>query len=84
MGSNCKDYISNLADFIDGDIDPELCAEIQRHVGQCANCRIMVDTMRQTVELCREGKCEELPPALGARLNDLLKDRWQRKFGKLK
>lgn len=82
MAKKCEEYIGGLADYIDGEIDPDLCAEIERHIGQCRNCRIMVDTMRQTVKLCRDGKQEPLPAELEGRLNDLLKARWDKKFGK--
>ncbi len=82
MGKKCLDYISELNDYLDGEIDSSLCAEIDAHIGQCENCRIMVDTMRQTVKLCREGKEEKLPPSLENRLNNMLKERWNKKFGK--
>ncbi len=82
MAPGCPDYIEKLNDYLDGGIDPELCAEITEHLGKCENCRIMVDSMKQTVKLCREGKEEPLPPALEARLKGLLKKRWEEKFGK--
>lgn len=81
MGKSCHDYIEDLNGYIDGEIEPELCAEIEQHLGQCENCRLMVDTMRQTVQLCRDGKTVPLPPSLEAKLNALLKKRWQEKFG---
>lgn len=81
MAKNCPDYISNLNDYLDGGVSPELCAEIEAHLGQCQNCRIMVDTLKQTVKLCREGKEEPLPEALETRLQSLLKEHWDMKFG---
>ncbi len=76
MAKGCPDYINDLNDYLDGAIDPSLCQEIEAHIGTCKNCRIMVDTMKQTVKLCREGTQEELPPALSSKLNNLLKKRW--------
>jgi predicted anti-sigma-YlaC factor YlaD len=81
MGKPCPEYISDLNDYLDGGVSPELCAEIEAHVGQCDNCRIMVDTMRQTVKLCRGGQSEDLSPALQEKLQGLLKARWDAKFG---
>lgn len=81
MGNKCEDYLSGLSDYLDGTIDPELCQEIEQHIGQCNNCRIMVDTLRQTVALCRDGRKEALPPALEQKLTGLLKARWAKKFG---
>jgi predicted anti-sigma-YlaC factor YlaD len=81
MAKKCEEFISGLADYIDGEIEPELCEEIEKHIGQCNNCRIMVDSLRQTVRLCREGKEEKLPPALEEKLTGMLKKRWKEKFG---
>lgn len=82
MKRSCQDYISDLSDYIDGAADPGLCAEIEKHLGECENCRIMVDSLKQTVTLCRDGKPEALPEALEKRLNSLLKARWDKKFGR--
>ena len=82
MAKKCRDYISGLSDYLDGELDPQLCAEIEKHLGECENCRIMVDTLRQTVKLCREGREDKLPPSLEAKLNDVLRARWEKKFGK--
>ncbi len=81
MGKKCQDYISELNDFIDGELDPQLCREIEQHIGECENCRIMVDSLQQTVKLCREGKTEELPAELEKKLNNILLKRWKEKFG---
>ena len=81
--AKCEDYVSGLADYIDGQIEPELCQEIEEHIGKCNNCRIMVDSLKQTVMLCREGKREKLPEALEGKLNNLLKSHWEKKFGKV-
>ena len=81
MTQKCPEYLNELNDYLDGTLDPGLCAEIEAHVGKCDNCRIMIDTMRKTVQLCRDGKPEPLPDKLKSRLDNLLKSRWQQKFG---
>lgn len=82
MAKKCQDYVGDLNLYLDGGIDPDLCDEIERHIGECENCRIMVDSLRQTVILCREGKPEQLPAELEAKLSGLLRQRWNQKFGK--
>ena len=82
MGRKCLDYVNDLNDYLDGELDPSLCDEIEKHIGHCENCRIMVDTMKQTVTLCREGKPEKLPASLEDKLTGMLKARWDKKFGK--
>jgi len=82
MTDKCPDYINELNDYLDGLVSPEMCAEIEAHLGTCRNCRIMVDTLEQTVRLCREGREEALPPQLEKKLTELLKKRWDEKFGR--
>jgi len=42
----------------------------------------MVDTLRQTVVLCREGKQVRLPKELEDKLNNALRKKWEKKFNK--
>ncbi len=82
MDRDCPEYIKDLNDYLDGGVSTELCEEIEKHIGRCENCRIMIDTLKQTVTLCREGLPEDLPVPLQNRLNNLLRERWRQKFGK--
>jgi anti-sigma factor (TIGR02949 family) len=82
MGKKCHDYIQGLNEYLDGEVSPELCDEIEKHIGECENCRIMVDTLKQTVTLCREGKEEKLPEQLESKLKNILKEHWDKKFPK--
>jgi anti-sigma factor RsiW len=66
-------YLEQLSDFIDGDLAPELCAELERHMADCHRCQIVVDTLRRTVSLYHGLATEEdeLPQEVEERL-------WQR------
>ena len=48
---NCRDLLSQLSDYVDGDLEVELCAQIEQHMAGCDNCRIMIDTLRKTIFL---------------------------------
>jgi len=80
MASKCHEYIRDLNDYLDGEIEPKLCEEIEKHIGECRNCRLMVDSMLKTVTLVREGKVEKLPVILEKQLTDKLQDAWSKKF----
>jgi hypothetical protein len=82
MTRKCPDYVKELNDYLDGTLDPQLCREMDTHLGECENCRIMIDTLRQTVKLCQDGKEIPLPSHLEKKLNNLLKVRWEKKFGR--
>jgi len=79
----CDDLISNLSDYIDGELDAETCDALEKHLAGCNNCRLMVDSMKMTVRLCRDGVCEELPPTLKDKLEKKMAERWKKQFGHL-
>jgi anti-sigma factor RsiW len=80
MSHSCKDHLGELSDYVDGDLQPELCAEIDRHLAECGNCRVVVDTLRKTVMLYRIYGHEEVPDDAKARLFAVLEiERGRRK-----
>ena len=50
----CRYLLDSLSDFIDGALSSELCDEIERHMADCENCRIVVDSLRKTIYLYHE------------------------------
>ena len=64
----CKEMLGSLSDYIDGDLEAELCAEIDRHVASCDHCSIVVDTLRRTVTLYHHHVHEPLPEDVKLRL----------------
>ncbi len=65
----CKDLLGALSDYLDGDADERLCAEIERHMADCPDCRVLVDTLRKTIILYREREAGEgLPSDVQTRL----------------
>jgi anti-sigma factor (TIGR02949 family) len=49
--SNCKSLLGALSDYVDGELEAELCREFEKHIAECENCRIVVDTTRRTIDL---------------------------------
>jgi anti-sigma factor RsiW len=64
----CPHLLENLSDYLDGEASAELCAEIERHLDGCTDCRVVVDTLRKTVALYRELPQPELPSEARLRL----------------
>ena len=73
MSIECKEHLGCLSDYVDGELDPELCAELERHMAECGDCRVVVDTLRKTVSLYRSYGHEDLPPDAKERLYAVLK-----------
>ena len=48
---NCTDFLAKLTDYFDGQIDPDLLAEVKQHLGTCHHCEVVVDTTRKTIDV---------------------------------
>ncbi len=49
--SNCESLLGSLSRYIDGELDPKLCREIEKHLAACENCRVVLNTTRRTIDL---------------------------------
>jgi RNA polymerase sigma-70 factor (ECF subfamily) len=49
----CPDVLPVLSQYLEGEIGPTQCAEMDRHVAQCPRCRARCDSLRNTLALCR-------------------------------
>ncbi len=47
----CRELLGLLSDYVDGELEAELCAAIEQHMAECGHCRVVVDTLRKTVKL---------------------------------
>lgn len=62
-------HLHHLSDFVDGELEPDLCAQLESHLAGCENCRIVVDTLQRTVSLYRTLDQEsDLSPEMEERL----------------
>jgi anti-sigma factor (TIGR02949 family) len=48
---NCEELLGALSAYIDGDLSPELCEELERHLAGCDNCRVVLNTTKRTIDL---------------------------------
>ena len=65
---NCQHLLAYLSDYIDGEASTAICAEIEAHLGDCEDCRVVVDTLRQTVELYHTLPQPDMPEDVHLRL----------------
>ncbi len=51
MHQSCESLLGSLSEYIDGELNPELCREIEKHLAGCENCRVVLNTTRRTIDL---------------------------------
>ncbi len=73
----CDELLTLLNDYVDGEIEPGLCAEFEKHIAGCNPCQVVVDNIRKTITLYKDGQPYELPVEFRRRLHTALRQRWK-------
>ena len=68
----CSEFLVHLDDLLDGTVDAELRAELDRHLSACEHCTITVTTTRKTIEVYRSNVLYDLPDSLRERLQAVI------------
>ena len=66
---NCTQFLSQLTDYFDGQISPELLEEVRTHLAGCNHCEVVLNTTRQTIEVYRDNEVYEISDDLRERLH---------------
>ncbi|HPD15192.1 MAG TPA: zf-HC2 domain-containing protein [Planctomycetota bacterium] len=77
----CKDLLKMLNDYVDGDVDPSFCSAFEEHLRDCDPCKVVVDTIRNTIRLYKDEGVVEIPILFRERLHSTLRRKWQEKRG---
>jgi mycothiol system anti-sigma-R factor len=69
-GPGCRDLAARLSEYLDQEIDPGACAEIEEHLDDCPPCRDFLESLRRTVGLVREAasSAEAIPEDVKKRI----------------
>lgn len=71
---DCRHLLGTLSDYVDGELSVALCAELERHLAECENCRVVVDTLRRTIYLYHATSTPEpVPDEVKERLHKRLR-----------
>jgi anti-sigma factor RsiW len=68
----CRRYLGNLSEYVDGELCDELCQELEAHMAECENCRVVVNTLSKTVALYHQLPAPEMPNTVRERLYKVL------------
>jgi len=62
MSMTCKATIRLICEYLEGRLAPQVASEVQRHLGQCANCRTIFDAAALTLEVYFDREVESEEP----------------------
>jgi anti-sigma factor RsiW len=62
--------VAKLSEYLDGELDDELCSEVDDHLSDCAPCESLLDSLRRTIELVEELPALPLPDDVRRRVRE--------------
>jgi anti-sigma factor (TIGR02949 family) len=74
MRIDCKHVWEHISSYIDGEIEPELRQEINRHLAHCSICSATLDSTRNIVVLVADERVYEIPAGFSKRLHERLNE----------
>ena len=64
----CKQFLQELNDFLDPNVDAVMKAHLSRHVSECPNCFVLVDTTMKTLQVYKGMEPQAIPEDVQSRL----------------
>jgi hypothetical protein len=68
----CKDFLKELNEYLDGQIDVQLKTELEEHLQWCHDCYVVCNTTRKTIEIYRDNDVYPLPDPIRDRLHQAI------------
>jgi mycothiol system anti-sigma-R factor len=59
---HCKEFVSTISSYVDEELSDELCTELDKHLSECENCRIVVNTLKKTIDIYHQQAEQEKAP----------------------
>ena len=60
----CKAIFERLSEYLDEELDPDICTAVDEHMDGCAPCRKFLEALRRTVTALHEVESPRLPDEL--------------------
>ena len=64
----CKDFLKELTDFLDENLDAEVRVKLEKHMSECPNCWVIADTTRRTIQVFKGYDAYPIPKDVEDRL----------------
>jgi hypothetical protein len=64
----CKQFLQELNDYLDPNVDATLKANLEAHVNKCPNCFVIVDTTLKTLQVYKGMEQKAIPEEVEVRL----------------
>ena len=64
----CKEFLEELSDYLDENVDAEVKAKLEQHIALCPNCWVVCDTTKRTIRIYKGMEPYSMPADVEPRL----------------
>lgn len=68
----CQELVAAFTDYVEGDLSPDACSRMEKHLAECEQCHGACDALKKTVALCRDAPTPEVSQSLKESVRDAL------------
>ena len=73
----CEALLQMLNEYVDGTVDPSICEEFEKHMAGCNPCQVVVDNIRKTITLYKNGQPYAMPISFREKLHQSVREKWK-------
>ena len=71
---HCLELFEKLSEYLDNELDEITCQEIEKHIKECVPCFVCMQTLKRTVDLCKQTANKEVPEAFSRKLREAIEN----------
>lgn len=69
---HCLALFEKLSEYLDNELDEATCKEIENHVKHCVPCFVCLQTLKRTVDLCKQAVDRPIPSDFSRKLEEVI------------
>jgi anti-sigma factor RsiW len=73
MSQECDEIVRLISEYVDGELPLGTCARIGEHLDSCGRCHGLHESLRSTVDACREFQSGETPGPMAPHVQEELR-----------
>jgi anti-sigma factor (TIGR02949 family) len=71
---HCLEMFKRLSEYLDNELDEITCNEIEQHVKECVPCFSCLQTLKRTVDICKQTGNKPVPEEFSQKLKEMIQN----------
>ena len=71
---HCLELFEKLSEYLDNELDEVTCMDIEKHIKECVPCFVCLQTLKRTVDLCKQTGNRPVPTDFSRKLKEVIQN----------